>query len=123
MTKWVKVQNLQRAEAPLIKARLCDTFWLKFRGLMFQKSLGENEGILIDESRDGIANTSIHMFFMRFAIAAIWINSEFEVVDSKIARPWAPYYAPAHPARYVLETHPNRLLDFKPGDRVKLLHG
>lgn len=122
MTQWVTVQNLNRSEAPIIKARLCISFWSKFRGLMFQKSLGEYEGILIDEKNDGIANTSIHMFFMRFAIAAIWINSNLEVVDAKIAQAWLPFCAPVQPARYVLEIHPNRLLDFKPGDRVKLMH-
>lgn len=122
MTRWVKIQNLNHSEVSPINARICDSFWSKFRGLMFQKFLGENEGILIDEFRDGIANSSIHMFFMRFTIAAIWINSNFEIVDAKLARPWAPFYAPAQPARYVLETHPNRLLDFRPGDRVKLVH-
>jgi len=122
MTRWAEVQNLNHPEAPPIKIRICDSFWSKLRGLMFQKSLGENEGILIDEFRDGIANTSIHMFFMRFSIAVIWINSNFEVVDTKIAHPWVPFYHSVQPARYVLETHPNRLLDFKPGDRVKLNH-
>jgi uncharacterized membrane protein (UPF0127 family) len=123
MAHWVIVQNLNRAETSPIKARLCDSFWAKWRGLMFQKSVGEYEGILIDENSDGVVNTAIHMFFMRFPIAAIWINSNLEVVDAQIARPWAAYHAPVQPARYVLETHPNRLLDFKPGDRVKLLHG
>ncbi|WP_322791880.1 DUF192 domain-containing protein [Bellilinea sp.] len=122
MTQWIEIQNLSRPEIPPIKARLCNSFWTKFRGLMFQKSLEEYQGILIDEQKDGIANTSIHMFFMRFAIAAIWINAKQEVVDAKIAHPWKPFYAPYKPARFVLETHPNRLLDFKPGDRVKLLH-
>mgnify|MGYP003927489537 CR=1 FL=1 len=122
MIKWIEIQNLSRPGIPSIKARLCDSFWTKLRGLMFQKSLDEHQGILIDEKIDGIANTSIHMFFMRFPIAAIWINANLEIVDAKIAHPWNPFYAPSKPARFVLETHPKRLLDFKPGDRVKLLH-
>lgn len=122
MIKWIEIQNLSRPDIPPIKARLCDSFWTKLRGLMFQKSLDEHQGILIDEKKDGIANTSIHMFFMRFPIAAIWINANMEIIDAKIAYPWNPFYVPSKPARFVLETHPKRLLDFKPGDRVKLLH-
>ncbi len=122
MTTWIKIQNLNHPEASPIKARLCTSFLSRLRGLMLQTSLGKNDGILIDEKKDGIANTAIHMFFMRFPIAVIWINSNYEVVDSKIASPWMPFYAPSKPARFILETHPSRHLDFKAGDRVKLLH-
>jgi uncharacterized protein len=116
----VRLLNLTRPTDPALRVRLCDTFWSRFRGLMLAPPLELYGGILIDEKTDSRVNTSIHMFFMRFDIAVIWINSNYTVVDSTIARRWAPYYAPARPARYILETHPGRIYDFKPGDRVKL---
>lgn len=122
MARWIEIQNVTDAAKPPVKARLCDTFLTRFRGLMLQKSIQEDQGILIDEKSDSIINSAIHMFFMRFPIAVIWINSSHEIVDTKIARPWIPYLAPAKPARYILETHPSRLLDYKAGDRVKLIH-
>jgi uncharacterized membrane protein (UPF0127 family) len=116
----LRLLNLTHPVDPALRVRYCDTFWSRFRGLMLAPPVELHGGILMDEKSDSRVNTSIHMFFMRFDIAVIWINSEMTVVDSAIARRWAPYYAPALPARYILETHPERIHDFKPGDRVKL---
>lgn len=122
MPSWITIQNLTRPDIHPIKACHCTSFSSKLRGLMFKASLNENEGILIDENKDGIVSAAIHMFFMCFPIAVIWIDSNYTVVDSKIAHPWRPFYAPCKPARYVLEAHPKRILDFQLGDRVKLRH-
>ncbi|HTX80202.1 MAG TPA: DUF192 domain-containing protein [Longilinea sp.] len=101
-----------------IKAKYCDTFFSNFKGLMFQKSIAEFEGILLVNGHESRIETSIHMFFMNFSIAVIWLDSNFKVVDTCLAKPWRPYYSPSMPARYVLEAHPNRLNDFKVGDEV-----
>jgi hypothetical protein len=41
-------------------------FWARFRGLMGRRSLAPDEGLYLPES-------SIHMFFMRFAIDALFV--------------------------------------------------
>lgn len=117
---FVEITNLSKPGALPIHAKNCQSFWLKFRGLMFKPSLGEHEGILIDEVRENRMNTSIHMFFMRMEIVVVWIDSRYNVIDVQLARPWRPFYMPSAPARYVLETHPARLKDFTPGDVVQI---
>lgn len=76
---------------------------------MFRSSLPEGEGILLDQGRDSRVDSSIHMFFMRFDIAAIWVSSAGVVVDKCLARRWRPIYLPRKAARYVLEANPSLL--------------
>jgi uncharacterized membrane protein (UPF0127 family) len=83
---------------------------------MFHPGLGAYEGILLVEDQESKINSAIHMFFMRFDIAVIWINSKFQVVDVKLARKWRPFYVPASASRFTLETHPDRINDFRIGD-------
>lgn len=56
---------------------------------MLRPAIAPNEGLLFDEGRDSRLNASIHMFFMRFPIAVIWINSDLRVVDTCQAFPGA----------------------------------
>jgi len=67
-------------------------------------------------------NASIHMLFMRFDIAAIWINSAKKVVDVQIAKRWHLAYLPARPARYILETHVSQADNFQIGDQITITH-
>lgn len=86
---------------------------------MLRRSLPETEGLLFVYRRESIAETTIHMLFMFFSIAAIWIDSEGTVVDAKLARPWRPVYAPAKPARYMIEARPVVLERVKVGDHLR----
>jgi uncharacterized membrane protein (UPF0127 family) len=81
---------------------------------MFRRALATDEALLLDEKTDSRAAAAIHMFFVPFAIAAVWINSRGCVVDKVLALPWRPFYAPRAPARFTLETHPDFL------DRINL---
>ena len=65
----------------LSQVRWCSSFGCKLRGLMFRRELASDAGLLLVEDRESKAASAIHMFFMRFPIAAIWLNSDFEVVD------------------------------------------
>jgi uncharacterized membrane protein (UPF0127 family) len=89
--------------------RWCDSFLCKLRGLMFRRHLDPTEGILLVEPVATRSAASIHMLFMAFPIAAIWLGPDFTVVDMTLARPWRPIYIPARPARYTLEAHPDVL--------------
>ena len=86
---------------------------------MFRSRLAHEQGLLLVEARDSRLDTSIHMLFVFMDLAVIWINSEYRVVDSVLARSWRPVYAPRQPAKYILEIHPDRLDEFKIGDRVE----
>jgi uncharacterized membrane protein (UPF0127 family) len=111
--KLVKVVN-DRNQIILSRVKWCKSFLSRLRGLTLRRSLMPDEGLVLVESRAGIAATSIHMFLVGFDIAAIWLDDDGRVVHKTLARPWRPYYASPRPARYVLEGPPALL------DRVEL---
>jgi uncharacterized membrane protein (UPF0127 family) len=88
------------------KVRWCSSFACKFMGLMFRRRLEPGEGLLLVEPRASRSATAIHMLFMAFSIATVWLDDEFRVVDKALARPWRLAYVPAKPARYTLEAAP-----------------
>jgi len=98
--------------------RWCSSFLCKLRGLMFRHSLKPGEGLLMVEPSPSRAATAIHMFFMAFSIATIWMDDEFRVVDKVLAKPWRPAYVPAKAARYTLEAAPSLLDQIEVGDQL-----
>ena len=86
---------------------------------MLRKGLGAGEGLLLVESYASRSSAAITMQFMFFSIAVIWMDSDFKVVDKVLAKPWRLAYAPAEPARYTLETHPEILERVEIGDILK----
>ncbi|MFO7321013.1 MAG: DUF192 domain-containing protein [Chloroflexota bacterium] len=117
--EWRILRNAETGAVVLERVRLCKSFWCHFRGLQLVPHLPENEGLLFITPYEGKAHTSIHMFFMRFPIGVLWLNSEGEVVDTALARPWRPAYAPARPARHYLEANPSVLERAKVGDILR----
>jgi uncharacterized membrane protein (UPF0127 family) len=109
----LKVVNAQ-GQLLLGRVKWCATFGSKLRGLMFRRSIASDEGLVLAETRASIAATSIHMFFVPFDIAAIWLDENQRVVHKVLAKAWRPYYAAPKPAKYVLEGPPALL------DRVTL---
>lgn len=112
----VRIENQTRPLSSPVIAGLCDTFWLKFKGLMFAPTIHANEGLLFSDNGESRIDSSIHMLFMNFDIAVIWLNRDYQVVDAKLARRWRLAYIPAGPAQFTLETHPEQLKNFQIGD-------
>jgi uncharacterized membrane protein (UPF0127 family) len=102
----------------LPRVRWCDSFFCKLRGLTFRRQLQMQDALVLVESNDSTSATAIHMLFVFFPIAAIWIDSAGEVVDCRLAKPFRLVYVSRAPARYVLEGPPGLLETLKPGDRV-----
>lgn len=100
------------------RARWGASFFSRLRGLMFRRALEDGEALILVEPRDSRAAVTIHMFFVPFPIAVVWINDAGRVVDKALALPGRPFYAPRAPARYSLETHPAGLDRFSIGDEV-----
>jgi uncharacterized protein len=101
------------------RVRLCRGYWSKLLGLMFRRRLAQDEGALLVYAASSRSLTSIHMFFVPFPLGVFWLDEDGVVVDAVKALPWRPFYAPAAPARYVLELHPSRLETLHLGDRVE----
>jgi len=85
---------------------------------MFRRNLGEGEGLLMVEPVSSRISTSIHMLFMAFPIAAIWLDSDFKIVDMQLAKPWHLAYVPAQPAQYTLEASQELLSVIAPRDQL-----
>ncbi len=102
----------------LTHVKWCASFWCRLRGLTLRGPLAEGEGLLLVERRESRMDTAIHMFFVSFPIAAVWLDARYRVVDTCLARPWRPFYAPRAPAQYVLEASPDLLKKISIGDEL-----
>jgi uncharacterized membrane protein (UPF0127 family) len=118
MAKTGRMIHKQRGDTLLEQVRWCESFGCKLRGLMFRRELAPGEGLLMVEPRESRTATAIHMLFMNFAIASIWLDDSCRVVDSVLARPWRLAYAPSKPARYTLECAPAILERVEVGDEL-----
>jgi uncharacterized membrane protein (UPF0127 family) len=75
---------------------VAETPWLRTKGLLGRSDLPADEGILLRPA------SSIHMFFMRFPIDAVFLDRELTVL--KVAADLAPWrMAAARGAKAVLE--------------------
>ncbi len=113
-----RLKNLTHPLRAPLQVQPCETFRCRLLGLMGQRGLPHESGLLFRWPREGRLETAIHMLFMRFPIAVIWLNGAQKVVDARLARPWVDFLVPRAPARYVLELHPARLKDFTLGDHI-----
>ena len=90
--------NLSTGRIVVERLTFAATFWSRFRGLQFRKSMPAEEGLLIAPCR------SIHTHWMRFAIDIAMLNRNGVVVQfHPCVRPWR-MLAGDHSVAYVLET-------------------
>lgn len=114
----LRISNLSKP-ITTVETTLADSFFSKFLGLMFRKSISFDDGLLLAENSESRINTSIHMLFMNFDICAIWINNKYQVVDVRHAKKWHLAYFPQSAAQFVLELNTSRLQDFAIGDQLQ----
>jgi uncharacterized membrane protein (UPF0127 family) len=119
MTKHISIKNQNRGIAGPLQIKYCDTFLTQLRGFTLRSSLSREEGLVLVGTRDSRLDSSIHMLFVSFDLAVIWINSDMKVVDKVLAKSWRPAYFSKQPARYVLEVHPDHWEEFQVGDLVQ----
>jgi len=95
---------IKKSGKEICRAELASTFFKRAFGLMRRKSLGENEGMLIEFSKS-ISSRSIHGFFMRFPIELIFIDESNKIAEIARLKPWS-YYSPKEKnLKYVLEVN------------------
>jgi uncharacterized membrane protein (UPF0127 family) len=115
--------NQTTGETLASSVRLCNTFWSRLRGLMFRPLLRPDEVYLFCYERESITETSIHMFFVSFPIAVLWLDAGYQVVDKVLAKPWRPYYASGEPAQFFVEGVPALLGQAQVGDVLRFEEG
>lgn len=114
--RWRTVRNVSTGAVVLAKARMCDTFWCRFRGLQLVRRLPEDEGLLFVLGAESRAAATIHMLFMLFSIGVVWLDASGKVVDACLAKPWRLAYAPRQAAQYFIEANPTILERIQVGD-------
>ncbi len=110
--------NEMRDERVLERVRRCTSFLCRLRGLTFRRRLDDDEGLLLVGRRENRADAAIHMFFVFFSIAVVWLDKSGRVVDARLARPFRPLYIPRAPARDILEGPPALLERVQIGERL-----
>jgi uncharacterized membrane protein (UPF0127 family) len=108
----------RRIDGPL-RIKYCDTFLTQLRGFTLRSDLAREDGLVLVGKHDSRIDSSIHMLFVSFDLAVIWINADMQVVDRVLAKSWKPAYFSKQPAKFVLEVHPDRWDEFQIGDKVQ----
>jgi uncharacterized membrane protein (UPF0127 family) len=118
VARWRVLRNVETGAVILARVRLCASFLCHLKGLQFVPRLPADEGLLFVTRSESRTNSAIHMFFMFFPIAVIWLDAGKRVVDMALAKPWRPMYAPKYPAQYYLEANPEVMGRVAIGDRL-----
>jgi uncharacterized membrane protein (UPF0127 family) len=119
MNRYLNILNSDHQIEHPARVKYCSSFLCRLRGYTFSSHIEPDEGLLLVQSRDSRIDTSIHMLFVPFALAVLWIDTGMMIVDKVLAKPWRLAYFPSNPARYILEIHPNRWDDYSIGDHVE----
>jgi uncharacterized membrane protein (UPF0127 family) len=81
--RYVKVVNQTTGHTLATRAAVADGYWSRLIGLQFAASLPTGAGIVL------LPCESIHMFFMRFAIDAVFAAEDGRVVRvGRRLKPW-----------------------------------
>jgi len=111
----VQSATLSKADGTIVcdRCRLATSPYARAKGLLGRSSLEPGEGMLFRPAG------SIHMFFMRFAIDAVFCDKELTVIDvvSGLA-PWK--VAGRRGAKVVIELAEGSGDRLRPGDRLSL---
>jgi uncharacterized protein len=70
----MKLVNQSNGKVLADEILFANTFWTRFRGLMFTRSLPSNSAMHITPCR------SVHTFFMNYAIDVVYLDANFQIV-------------------------------------------
>ena len=107
--------TLLKSDGTVIAGRLliARSPWSRMRGLLGRSSLAPGEGMLFRPAG------SIHMFFMRFTIDAVFCDRDLVVLDVVSSlRPWR--MASRRGAKVVIELAEGAAAGVRPGDRLSV---
>lgn len=83
------------------EVELADTFWRRFRGLMLRGKFPRGAALLFSFHKPG--RYGVHMFFVRFPIDLVYLDSGFKVVEVRARlKPWR-FYRPKIAVSHLIE--------------------
>jgi uncharacterized membrane protein (UPF0127 family) len=93
----LRIENAVKSARVADSARLANRFWSRLIGLLSRSGLSAGEGLVFT------SGSSIHTFFMRFAIDVIFVDKNGEVMKTAVnVRPFRMVMSPRHTC-YILE--------------------
>ena len=104
------ILNKTNNEIINIKIVCADSFFKRFKGLMFKKNI--DFGLLFENFID----STIHTSFMRFEIDVYFLDENKVIFEKATLKPWK-FYKPKKQASYILETKKDKL-KLKIGERL-----
>jgi len=111
--KKARVRNVS-SKKNLGEFELCDSFFSRFRGLMFRKKPVKLLFVFPFTARH-----AIHSLFVFFPFTAVFLDERKRVVDALDVEPFSLYAAPRAPARYALELPVSEKPPARKGDRIE----
>lgn len=111
----MQIATLLNSDGTVVADRLliARSPWSRMRGLLGRASLAPGEGMLFRPAG------SIHMFFMRFTIDAVFCDRDLVVLDVVSSlRPWR--MASRRGAKVVIELGEGAAGGVRPGDRLSV---
>jgi hypothetical protein len=112
----LRVRNADRGTVLADRARLADSWWGRFRGLLGTDRLAAGDGLILRPCR------SIHMFGMRYPIDVAFIDRDGLVVATYAALPPGRWTSVHRTAAAALELPAGTLSDAatSPGDHLDI---
>jgi uncharacterized protein len=111
----VKVVRLvnEAGQTVVERCAIADKPWSRMRGLLGRRTLPAGEGILLRPA------SSVHMFFMRFAIDVVWLDRDLRVLDvRRNLRPWRTAARRGARAALELAAGESERVGLRVGDRL-----
>jgi hypothetical protein len=99
------------------RVEFADSFWGRFRGLMF-KSPKDDYALIFPQTR------AIHTFFVFFSIDLIYTDKNYKVVELKENLGPFSWYSPKKQSKYLIELVSGKIdeCDVRLGDILSLIH-
>ncbi len=83
------------------EVELADSFWRRFRGLMFRRRFPSGKALFFKFNKPG--RHRVHMYFVRFSVDLVYLDSSFKIVEVRARlKPWRVYW-PKAVAKYLIE--------------------
>lgn len=112
------LENVTRKKELVKRVRFADSFLAKARGLMFERKERFNYALVFPFGGEVRLGASIHMLFVFFPIAAVYLDSKKVVVDIAFLKPFAVNYTPKKPAAFLVEMPVENAGEIRIGDRL-----
>ena len=114
---------IHKGKVVLTEMKYLTSMWEISKGLMFASKKKCEKGVcmVMPTQKDVRFGSTVTMWFCFHRLEILFVNSNFEVVDKAILRPFKNSYTPIKECIYVIECFPGKLNKIKIGDKIKIV--